>query len=42
MSAGPTMANNTEDVENNMVSTKECVMVALTLSVCGVNVSGND
>lgn len=31
VSAGPTMANNTEDVENNMVSIKECVTAALTL-----------
>lgn len=31
MSAEPTMANNAEDIENNMVSMKECVIVATTL-----------
>lgn len=43
MSAEPTMANNAEDIENNMVSMKECITIALTLcvSVC-VDVLGND
>lgn len=30
MSAEPTMANNAEDIENNMVSRKGCVTVART------------
>lgn len=28
------MANNAEDIENNMVSMKECIPVALTLDLC--------
>lgn len=28
------MANNAEDIENNMVSMKECIPVALALYLC--------
>lgn len=42
VSAEPTMANNTEDIENNMVSIPECVTAELPLSSAPVALLTND